>query len=52
VLGLTKNRFPQIYLLAKIYAREKNEKKRGDKYPTAPEKNRKKRRGPDLGKLT
>jgi hypothetical protein len=29
VWKLTKNKFPQIYLLAKIYAREKNEKKEG-----------------------
>jgi hypothetical protein len=29
VWKLTNNKFPQIYLFAKIYAREKNEKKEG-----------------------
>jgi hypothetical protein len=47
VLNLTTNRFPQIYLFAKIYAREKKRKERRNKYTTAPEKNNKKGRESD-----
>ena len=36
---LTTNRFPQTYLFAKIYDREKNKRKGKDKYPTGPKNN-------------
>ena len=33
---LTTNRFPQTYIFAKIYDKEKNKRKGKDKYPTGP----------------